>query len=106
MDVRFHTFRFKVMENWIKYFKSNMNLLSDDTLPFINTILNSLNLQYAKNIYNKDKITKTDNKNNNNSFSLINPLLSYESLLSISNSEFSKHLCSNDSLQHFKDYTN
>jgi hypothetical protein len=94
------------MENWIKYFKSNMNLLSDYTLPFINTILNSLNLQYAKNIYNKDKITKTDNKNNNNSFSLINPLLSYESLLSISNSEFSKHLCSIDSLQHFKDYIN
>ena len=94
----------KVLENWIEYVKSNMNLLSDYELSYIDAISNSLGLKYVSDIDNKDKL-KTVNKNNN-FFSFINPLSFYDSLLYISNAEFSKHLSSSNSLQHFKDHIN
>ena len=94
----------KVLENWIEYVKSNMNLLSDYELSYKDAILNSWSLKYVSDIDNKDKL-KTVNKNNN-FFSFINPLSFYDSLLYISNSEFSKHLSSSNSLQHFKDHIN
>jgi len=94
----------KVLENWIEYVKSNMNLLSDYELSYIDAISNSLGLKYVSDIDNKDKL-KTVNKNNN-FFSFINPLSFHDSLLYISNAEFSKHLSSSNSLQHFKDHIN
>ncbi len=93
------------INGWIEYFKSNSNVLSDHGLSFINTLLGSLNLQYANDA---DKKYKTNNyfssDTNDNSVTFVSPFSYYDNLLSISDSEYNKHLRSKDSLQHFKNH--
>jgi polyhydroxyalkanoate synthase len=98
----------KIIENWIEYSKSNMNLLPDYGLSYINTILNLFDLKQAKDGIGKkkNKITNWNNNNNHPFLSFTNPVSFYDSLLNISNFEFSKQLRSYNSLQHFKDHIN
>src|SRR5215212_5737014 len=92
-----------VAKDWINFSKNNMCLFSDYGLSYINTVLNSLNLQYSNDKHNQEK-TNNNNTNNNEPISFIDPLSYYDSLFAISDSEFKKRLRSKDSLRHFKDY--
>lgn len=98
---------YNAIRDLIEYSKSNMQLFSDYGLSYMNTVLNSLGLQYKNDIgnNNKDKINSAyDNTTSNNNYVFFTNPLSYDNLLAISNSEFGKRLRSKDSLQHFKDH--
>ncbi len=43
------------INDWIEYLKSNSNVFSDHGLSFINTLLSSLNFQYANDVNKKYK---------------------------------------------------
>jgi class III poly(R)-hydroxyalkanoic acid synthase PhaC subunit len=100
---------YKIIEDWIAYSKSNVNLLSDYGLSYLNTVLSSLNLKQTNTISNSNSTSNNKIKDENNYnylplTSLISHLSLYGRLYDISSFEFDKRLRSNDSLQHFKDH--
>ena len=95
----------KLFDALIDYSKSNLHLFSDYGLSYMNSVLNSLNLQNSNNYDDKGRIN-LNSDTNGNSVPIINPISYYFHLLSISNSEFNKILHSKDSLQHFRDHIN
>ncbi len=94
-----------LLDDWIDYSKSNLRLFSDYGLSYINTVLSSLNLQFANdgNI-DKHKVNNTNTNTDNGPISHVNPFSYYDKLLKTSNSELSRRLRSKDSLQHFRDH--
>jgi class III poly(R)-hydroxyalkanoic acid synthase PhaC subunit len=85
-----------------------MQLFSDYESSYTNSVLKSLDLPYANDKDDNNKVkTNLANStinNSNKSTPFIDPLSYYDNLLAISNNEFRKRLRSKDSLKHFKDH--